>query len=417
MAKRNFGNGKNATKVSEIISSSNMSGNAATTVDLDISKIDENPDNEKIFDMSGIDALVNEIQEFGFAGAIDVYQKEDGRYELSSGHRRYRAMKALGKKTIPAIIKPMPPETVRRHMLIHSNTMNRVLSYMDLAKAIRYERATYTIEMAIEKGVEYSMDKDGDVKANVEQGAVMDKLAKAFNMSVAQVYKYLKLNEINKGIVELVEKRRIPFDCMSLFSSKDKDIQETIYKALVSELSHADYGSKDLSSLSMSQCSLIIKSILSKTKDEQPVVPQRQESNPIPIDFSEGMEEKRDIFEPDSSQPQSISFPAIMKSGKAGEVDSGDEKVEKKMEIKESPAARVRTLLENDSSDGSHISTEEATEKVVREYHNYIDNTIIMFTSQMSILVQNDFDIKNKEKLSQNIEALENILKTIKDKL
>lgn len=405
MAKRNFENGRNAAKVSDIINSSNMSGNAATAVDLDIKKIDENPDNESIFDMSGVDDLAKEIQEFGFTGAIDVYQKEDGRYELSSGHRRFRAVQSLGWNTIPAIIKPMPDELVRRHKLIHSNTKNRVLSFKDMSNAIKYERNTYVMELAKEKGVSYQIDKHGDYQADVEKGLVLEKLANAFNMSTRQIQRYIKLGDVIPEIMELVEKRRITMDCTSLFSDKTSDIQKLIYDAFITELSLGESDGENLSTLSRSQCNSIIKTILRENKEgisrdnEPPYTPYAGEKSvtlPTAIKFPVEGDKKMDLFESPVSQPQSINFSTIMNSGR----DKEDKSV---------PVSSETT--------DTAIPKDNGQAKQHREYRNYIDNTIIMFTNQMSTLIQSDFDIQNKDKLSENIEKLESIIEKIKDKL
>ena len=72
--------------------------------DIEIDLIDMNNDNESVFGLDDIDYLAENIKEDGFSGAIAVYALDNGRYEISSGHRRYLAAKQLGMKTIPAIV-------------------------------------------------------------------------------------------------------------------------------------------------------------------------------------------------------------------------------------------------------------------------------------------------------------------------
>lgn len=421
MAKRNFQDGKNAGKVADVIRNSNMSGNAATAVDLDINKIDENPDNETIFDMSGIEQLAREIEEFGFTGAIDVYQKEDGRYELSSGHRRYRAVKLLGRTTIPAIIKPMPSDLVRRHMLIHSNTMNRVLSYMDMARAIKYERETFIMEMAQEKGVRWHRDKDGDLQANIEMSAVTEQLCKTFNMSNTQIYRYLALLKVNDGIVSLLEEKRIPLKPIITIAKCSKESQTEIYEALKTELSVWGGDKDNPSTLSQEQCNSIIKKIARKNHEginensDFAYSGTTKYKEPLPIDFDSvdgdsiisdpQMNVQPISFAPDSSEKGEINYSNISEESVHPVVSAETQQIYENDE-KSDHLAKLKEVLE--------AEPEPEPEPV---YHNYIDNTIIMFTNQISFFIKNEYDIQDKIKLSENIEMLEDILNQIKEKL
>lgn len=426
MAKRNFSAAKNAGKVGDIINSSNMTGNAATVVDLDLNLIDENPDNEKIFDMGNIDELAENIEQYGFTGAIEVYKKEDvsGRYELSSGHRRFRAMKQLGRATIPAIIKKMPDEATRRHMLITSNTLNRELSYMDKARAIKYERDTYTMELASESGAEWSQNSDGEIVADVPKNVVMDKLSNEFKMSVNQIYKYLALLNADERIIDLIEQRRIPLDCVNLTINKNINIQNSIYDAIKTELSYNDSG-ENVSTLSLKQCKSIIKEILRREKiginDSYPAYTgARNIQTPTDIDFSAPNGGK--LFEDNLFSGQEIDF-SVKPDNDLTESDPNDTQniPESDQSQKESPAALVRKMLGEDQDskqeDETSVEVKKFTEPEAQEYHNYIDNTIFTLTGQMSLLVRNEYDIQDKEKTLQYIEKLEDILRQIKEKL
>lgn len=430
MAKRNFQEGKNAGKVAEVIRNSNMSGNAATAVDLDINKIDENPDNEMIFDMSGIEQLAKEIEEFGFAGAIDVYQKDDGRYELSSGHRRYRAVKSLGRTTIPAIIKPMPSDTVRRHMLIHSNTMNRVLSYSDMARAIKYERETFIMEMAKEKGVEPYRDKDGELQADIDMTAVANKVSETFNISLTQIYRYLAVLKVkNDEIVSLLDQKRIPLKPIITIAGCTEDSKIKIAKAFKSELSMWG-GDKDAPSvLTQAQCENIIKTVLRANKeginDDSGLAYSGtvKYEKPVPLDFD--TLDGNAIFDPPEMEVQQAPSHFENFENEQEDITEKEESVESYPEVSKPSDLVVQEQTEDmagDNGESDYLQEPEEPEKAAEMkpepvYRNYIDNTIIMFTSQMSLFVKNEYDIQDKVKLSENIEMLEGILNQIKEKL
>ena len=69
--------------------------------------IDEFPNHPfKVIDNEEMENLVDSIKESnGVLVPTIVRQKENGRYEMISGHRRMRASKLLGLDTIPSIVK------------------------------------------------------------------------------------------------------------------------------------------------------------------------------------------------------------------------------------------------------------------------------------------------------------------------
>ena len=57
-----------------------------------------------------LNELKNSIKENGLLNPLTVRKKEDGRYELISGHRRKLALELNGIKTAPAYVKELTDE-------------------------------------------------------------------------------------------------------------------------------------------------------------------------------------------------------------------------------------------------------------------------------------------------------------------
>ena len=120
---------------------------AARNEMISLDLLDENPDNEKVFDMGNIGLLAGDIKARGFSGAIVVFEKPDGRYEISSGHRRFRAAKEAGDTKIRCVVMNLPddvangsPEGVEAfkvEQLLLSNLRNRELTVMEKSNALK----------------------------------------------------------------------------------------------------------------------------------------------------------------------------------------------------------------------------------------------------------------------------------------
>ena len=215
---KNLKKAPNSNTLKAIAEAGKASANSKATVDIDIELLDENPDNSRIFNMENIDGLMKTIKEEGFSGAIEVYKKEDGRYEISSGHRRVRAAKKLGFKTVPAIVTIKPDEITTRIRLLSSNIHNRDLSALDKARAMDYYAET--LKLAGNK-------KYSNRELNI-------KVAEFFNTSDSTVRRYRYLIGLIDPLKELLESKVISYKDMYQIGGCREDIQREFLEKIQS---------------------------------------------------------------------------------------------------------------------------------------------------------------------------------------
>lgn len=182
--------------------------------DIEISLIDLNEDNEDIFGYDDVDFLAAEIAEFGFSGAIEVYAKKDGRYEVSSGHRRLLAAKKNGYQKVPCIISEDVDDATKAQKLIMSNIHHRKMSPLMWAKAINY----------YEKNV---LDKNKQY-----EGRKRDELARKFNISPASVHRYTVLLNLIPELQKQANTYGYPYNILVPIASLDKEDQVKVLKML-----------------------------------------------------------------------------------------------------------------------------------------------------------------------------------------
>ena len=74
--------------------------------DIPIAEIDDFPNHPyEVRDDEDMQFLVENVKERGIITPATVRKKEDGRYEIVSGHRRRKACELAGLETVPAEIK------------------------------------------------------------------------------------------------------------------------------------------------------------------------------------------------------------------------------------------------------------------------------------------------------------------------
>ena len=97
----------------------------------DIVRDEEQPRRE--FDQEAIEALAASIKEHGVLKPI-VVTREDGKYKIVAGERRWRASKIAGLKTIPAIVRTLDSQN-RLELSIIENAQREDLNAIELATA------------------------------------------------------------------------------------------------------------------------------------------------------------------------------------------------------------------------------------------------------------------------------------------
>ena len=102
---------------------------------IEISKIVPNPYNEKIYELSGIESLAENIKEYGLNQNLEVNEiEENGEkiYRLIGGHRRFKAIQLLREQglgenfdKIPCKVERNLSELEEKIRLLKSNSDTR----------------------------------------------------------------------------------------------------------------------------------------------------------------------------------------------------------------------------------------------------------------------------------------------------
>lgn len=105
--------------------------------DIPLSEIDDFPDHPFQVRMDeDMDQLVESVKERGIITPITLRQKEDGRYELVSGHRRKKACELAGFTTIKAEIRELTRDEAII-LMVESNLQRSVI--LPSEKAFSYK--------------------------------------------------------------------------------------------------------------------------------------------------------------------------------------------------------------------------------------------------------------------------------------
>ena len=105
---------------------------------VDVDRITPNPEQPRlVFDETSLEELAASIREHGVLQPILVRPLEDGEFQLIAGERRWRAAKAAGLATIPALVEEIDDDTALEISIIE-NLQREDLSPLD--EASMYDR-------------------------------------------------------------------------------------------------------------------------------------------------------------------------------------------------------------------------------------------------------------------------------------
>lgn len=203
-------------KLNKIAEKSIEEVNSKVVKDIPLDLIDPHPDNLKIYSMEGIDSLMVSIEKNGFIGAIDVYSKPDGRYLIYSGHRRYAAMKALGRTTIPCLVYKLEDTYTINRKLIEANINTRILSPLEKAKQLAYFEKNL-----LDSGFTGSINKE---------------MEETFGISFSTITRLKSITKLIDEIQAWASSPKFPYGAFADASTLPKKSQYRLYELIRDEL-------------------------------------------------------------------------------------------------------------------------------------------------------------------------------------
>ena len=191
--------------------------------DIPISEIDDFPDHPFMVrydeDMQN---LIESIKERGVITPAMVRKKEDGRYELISGHRRKRACQLAGMDTLRCEVVDMDRDEATI-MMVESNFQRS--NILPSEKAFAYKmRLDALNRQGRRSDLTFSpLDKKSysGQKVSAETGE-----------SQAQVYRYVRLTELVPELRDMVDEGRIKMRPAVELSYLDKESQKDVVEQI-----------------------------------------------------------------------------------------------------------------------------------------------------------------------------------------
>ena len=170
--------------------------------DIPLTEIDDFPNHPfKVREDEDMDQLVESVKSRGVITPITLRQKEDGRYEIVSGHRRKRASELAGLETIPAEIKELTRDEAII-LMVESNFQRSTILPSEKAFA-------YKMRLEAMKRQGHRTDLTSDPVGPKLGTRSNEELSKVVGESETQIKRYIRLTELEPELLDLVDEGKI----------------------------------------------------------------------------------------------------------------------------------------------------------------------------------------------------------------
>lgn len=164
--------------------------------DIPISGIDEFPDHPfKVLMDEDMEQLVESIKRNGVMTPATVRLKEDGRYELISGHRRKKACELAGLETLKCEVKELTRDEAII-VMVESNLQRSVI--LPSEKAFAYKMRLEAMNRQGQRTDLTSSPLDNKLKGTTSAQQV----SKNSGDSQPQIYRFIRLTELVPEILQ-----------------------------------------------------------------------------------------------------------------------------------------------------------------------------------------------------------------------
>ena len=175
-------------------------------------------------DDEAMEETAQSIREYGVLVPAIARPREEGGYELIAGHRRKHACEIAGLQTMPVIVRDIDRNTAVI-ILVDSNIQRENILPSERAKAYKMK-----LEAIKRQGARHDL-----TSTQIAQKLSVEKVAEEAGTSKDQVRRYIRLNELEPELMQMVDEGKIGMTPAVEISYLKPDEQKLLIETIDSE--------------------------------------------------------------------------------------------------------------------------------------------------------------------------------------
>ena len=195
--------------------------------EINISSIKDFPNHPfKVINDEKMQEMVKSVKEYGVILPVIVRPKEDGTYEMISGHRRKRACELAGIKQIRCIVKDLTDDEATI-LMVDSNIQREEI--LPSGKAFAYK---LKLEAMKHQGKRIDLEENETSTPVVSKLRTDEILGEEVGESRENIRRYIRLTYLIPELLEEVDNKRIAFRPAVELSYLEEDYQYVVLNKL-----------------------------------------------------------------------------------------------------------------------------------------------------------------------------------------
>lgn len=192
----------------------------------------------KVLDNEDMQKTVESIKKFGVMTPAIVRPREEGGYEIVSGHRRHHACELAGLKTMPVIVRNLDDDAAVI-LMVDSNLSReeilpseRAFAFKMKMEALKHQGERRDIAIKDGKRVPVKFPKGTSDQLGPKLNWTQYQLAEEANSSTSQVKRFIRLTELIPEFLDMVDNKKIGINPAVEISYLTKENQKNLLYAM-----------------------------------------------------------------------------------------------------------------------------------------------------------------------------------------
>lgn len=166
----------------------------------------------RVVDDEAMEEMVESIKEYGVLVPAIVRPREEGGYEILSGHRRHHASTLAGMSTMPAIIKECNDDEATV-IMVDANIQREDI-------------------LISEKALAYQMKYEAMKHQGVAGGSSLQEISEQSGESMKSIQRLICIASLNKELLDMVDSKKLGIRQGVDLSFLSEEQQQTVYKVI-----------------------------------------------------------------------------------------------------------------------------------------------------------------------------------------
>ena len=179
----------------------------------------------KVIDDESMLRTVESVAQYGVLAPAIARLREEGGYELISGHRRHHASELAGRETMPVIVRNLDDDAATI-LMVDSNLQRETILPSERAFAYRMKKE------AVERTLGRPNKNVGQVVPDYFGKRTTEIIGEGTGESYKQVQRYIRLTELIPELLSMVDEKKISFNPAVELSYLTKEEQQDFLEAM-----------------------------------------------------------------------------------------------------------------------------------------------------------------------------------------